>query len=94
MFDSNSNFTSISGILTQGVFKMKDVAVVLVSGGMDSCVTTALAHAQYQIALLHVNYGQRTESRELKAFYDIASYYKLPQERVLISNIDYVRKIG
>lgn len=73
---------------------MKDVAVVLVSGGMDSCVTTALAHTQYQIALLHVNYGQRTESRELKAFYDIASYYKIPQERLLISNIDYLRKIG
>ena len=73
---------------------MKDSAVVLVSGGMDSCVTTALAHAQYQIALLHVNYGQRTESRELKAFYDIASYYKIPQERLLISNIDYLTKVG
>lgn len=73
---------------------MKDIAIVLVSGGMDSCVTTALAHTQYQLALLHVNYGQRTESRELKAFYDIASYYKIPQGRFLISNIDYLGKIG
>ncbi|GAN34568.1 MAG: 7-cyano-7-deazaguanine synthase QueC [Candidatus Brocadia sp. AMX2] len=73
---------------------MKDLAIVLVSGGMDSCVTAAIAHAQYQLALLHVNYGQRTESRELKAFHDIASYYNIPKDRILIANIDYLRKIG
>jgi 7-cyano-7-deazaguanine synthase len=73
---------------------MKDLAIVLVSGGMDSCVTAAIAHEQYQLALLHVNYGQRTESRELKAFNDIASYYNIPKDRILISNIDYLRKIG
>lgn len=73
---------------------MNDVAIVLVSGGMDSCVTTALAQRQYELALLHVNYGQRTESRELKAFHDIASYYRIPKERILISNIGYLNKIG
>lgn len=73
---------------------MKDLAIVLVSGGMDSCVTAAIAHTQYQLALLHVNYGQRTESRELKAFNDIASYYNVPKDRILISNIDYLSKIG
>ncbi|MFN3531500.1 MAG: 7-cyano-7-deazaguanine synthase QueC [Candidatus Brocadia sp.] len=73
---------------------MKDLAIVLVSGGMDSCVTAAIAHTQYQLALLHVNYGQRTESRELKAFNDIASYYNVPKGRILISNIDYLSKIG
>lgn len=73
---------------------MKDLAIVLVSGGMDSCVTAAIAHTQYQLALLHVNYGQRTESRELKAFNDIASYYNIPGDRILISNIDYLSKIG
>lgn len=73
---------------------MKDLAIVLVSGGMDSCVTAAIAHAQYQLALLHVNYGQRTESRELKSFNDIASYYNIAKDRILISNIDYLRKIG
>ena len=61
---------------------------------MDSCVTVAIANTQYQLALLHVNYGQRTESRELKAFYDIASYYDIPQNKILISNIDYLTKIG
>lgn len=73
---------------------MKDLAIVLVSGGMDSCVTAAIAHTQYELALLHVNYGQRTESRELKAFHDIASFYNVPKERILISNIDYLSKIG
>ena len=73
---------------------MKDIAVVLVSGGMDSCVTAAIVNEHYQPALLHVNYGQRTESRELKAFRDIASFYNIPEERILISNIDYLGKIG
>jgi len=73
---------------------MKDLAIVLVSGGMDSCVTAAIANSQYQLALLHVNYGQRTEAGELKAFHDIASYYNIPKDGILISNIDYLNKIG
>lgn len=73
---------------------MKDLAIVLVSGGMDSCVTAAIARTQYRLALLHVNYGQRTETRELKAFRDIAAYYHVPENNILISHIDYLRKIG
>jgi 7-cyano-7-deazaguanine synthase len=46
----------------------KDFAVVLLSGGLDSCVTTAVARQQYELALLHANYGQRTVNRELEAF--------------------------
>ncbi len=72
----------------------KDLAVVLVSGGMDSCVTVAIANENYDLALVHVNYGQRTQTRELKAFYDISSYYNIPEIRTLISNIDYLSKIG
>jgi len=73
---------------------MKDLAIVLVSGGMDSCVTAAIANEHYRLALLHVNYSQRTESRELKAFWDIAAFYNIPEERILISDIDYLGKIG
>ncbi len=73
---------------------MKDLAIVLVSGGMDSCVTSAIANTQYELAFLHVNYGQRTETRELKAFREIALYYRIPDERILISDVDYLRKIG
>ncbi|MEK6636149.1 MAG: 7-cyano-7-deazaguanine synthase QueC [Planctomycetota bacterium] len=73
---------------------MKDLAIVLVSGGMDSCVTAAIAKENYRLALLHVNYSQRTESRELQAFRNIALFYKIPEDRILISNIDYLSKIG
>ena len=38
----------------------KPLAVVLASGGMDSCVTTAIANLDYRLAMLHVAYGQRT----------------------------------
>lgn len=95
MSDFNSNSTNISGNRKQGVFNMsKDLAIVLVSGGMDSCVTVAIANTNYDLALVHVNYGQRTQTREHKAFSDISSYYNIPENRILISNIDYLSKIG
>jgi len=68
-------------------------AVCLVSGGMDSLVALALARQQSsENALLHVNYGHLTESRELKAFTDIADYYGI--RRRLIVDIGYLREIG
>lgn len=69
------------------------IAVCLVSGGMDSCVTAAIAKAENdEIAFLHVSYGQRTEGRERKAFNDIADFYRL-KKRLDIS-IEYLAKIG
>ncbi|RCK75857.1 MAG: Queuosine Biosynthesis QueC ATPase [Ignavibacteriae bacterium] len=70
----------------------KDIAVVLVSGGMDSCVTAAIANQDYILAFLHLNYGQRTEKRELKAFNDIADYYNVKQR--LVVNIEHLKIIG
>jgi len=70
----------------------KDLAIVLVSGGMDSCVTAAIANQQYQLAFLHVNYGQRTEARELRAFNDIADAYRV--EKRLIISIEHLKVIG
>ena len=68
-------------------------AVILVSGGMDSCVTAATAIADgYQPAFLHINYGQRTESRELKAFNKIADHYQVEQK--LVANITHLSEIG
>ena len=49
----------------------KSSAVVLLSGGMDSCVCAALAVRDYEAAALHVSYGQRTEARELESFHAI-----------------------
>jgi 7-cyano-7-deazaguanine synthase len=46
-------------------------AVVLLSGGMDSCVCAALAVRDHDAAAMHVQYGQRTEARELKSFHGV-----------------------
>ena len=46
----------------------KPRSVVLLSGGMDSCVCAALAARDTEAAALHVSYGQRTERRERRAF--------------------------
>lgn len=68
------------------------LAVVAVSGGMDSCVTAAIANQEYELALAHINYGQRTEKRELKAFNDIADFYGV--EKRLIIDFTHFSKIG
>ena len=70
----------------------KELVVVAVSGGMDSCVTAAIANENYQVAFAHINYGQRTEKRELKAFNDIADYYRV-KERLVVDYI-HLSKIG
>jgi 7-cyano-7-deazaguanine synthase len=67
-------------------------AVILVSGGMDSCTTAAIAAKNYELAFLHLNYGQRTEKRELKAFNDIAEFYGV-QQRLSI-DVTYFTQIG
>ncbi len=69
------------------------IAVCLVSGGMDSCVTAAIAKAENdEIAFLHISYGQRTEQRERKAFNDIADFYGV--EKRLDVSIEYLARIG
>jgi 7-cyano-7-deazaguanine synthase len=72
--------------------KHKPLAVVLASGGMDSCVTTAIAAQDYRLAMLHVAYGQRTEERELDAFNALADFYQA--ERRLVCRLDHLKQIG
>jgi 7-cyano-7-deazaguanine synthase len=72
--------------------KEKALAVVLASGGMDSCVTTAIAQQDCRLAMLHVAYGQRTERRELRAFNALADFYQA--ERRLVCRLDHLAKIG
>ena len=67
-------------------------AVVLMSGGMDSCVTAALARKDYEIAALHASYGQRTEKRELQSFNDLADHFEA-QKRLNV-RLDYFSTIG
>lgn len=80
--------------ITQAATGSTDLAVVLLSGGMDSCVTVAIARQNHELALLHANYGQRTERRELKAFNDIAQYFQVPPSRRLVADMKYLGAIG
>ena len=69
-----------------------DIAVVAVSGGLDSCITTAIANKDYNLALVHINYGQRTESKELDSFHKIADFYDV--DRKLVIDFAHFQKIG
>jgi 7-cyano-7-deazaguanine synthase len=60
-------------------------AVVLLSGGMDSCVCAALAARDHDVAAVHISYGQRTEERERRAFFAICERLGI-RDRLLVRN--------
>jgi 7-cyano-7-deazaguanine synthase len=69
------------------------LSVCLVSGGMDSCVTAAIARGESDgLAFLHASYGQRTEARERRAFTEIADHYEV-SERLVVS-LESLARIG
>ncbi|MEE9542454.1 MAG: 7-cyano-7-deazaguanine synthase QueC [Thermodesulfobacteriota bacterium] len=68
------------------------LSIVLVSGGLDSAVTAAIAAGEGEVAFLHANYSQRTEARELRAFTEIADFFKV--EKRLIVELGYLKEIG
>lgn len=69
------------------------LAICLVSGGMDSCVTAAIANKENdELAFLHVSYGQRTEKREREAFEALADHFSV-KSRLVIS-LEHLAKIG
>lgn len=71
----------------------KKVSIVLVSGGMDSCVTASMARIENdELAFLHISYGQITEVRERMAFNDLADHFDV--EKRLDISIEYLTKIG
>src|SRR5437879_13589337 len=70
-------------------------AVVLLSGGMDSCVCSALAVRDFgadSVAALHISYGQRTEAREAESFAGVCDRLGI-SKRMLLSN-PALRQIG
>ncbi|HYW74439.1 MAG TPA: 7-cyano-7-deazaguanine synthase QueC [Pyrinomonadaceae bacterium] len=78
---------------TPGEVIQSSLAVCLVSGGMDSCVTAAIANQENdQLAFLHVSYGQRTANREHQAFVDLGSHFKVAKR--LHASIEYLKDIG
>jgi 7-cyano-7-deazaguanine synthase len=67
-------------------------AVVLLSGGMDSCVCAALAVRDFDTAALHISYGQRTEERERQSFLRICDRLGV-RDRLVVRN-EVLRAIG
>ena len=70
----------------------KSRAVVLLSGGMDSCVCAALAARDYDAAAVHVQYGQRTQDRELQSFLGVCDRLGI-RERLVVRN-EALKMIG
>jgi len=68
-------------------------AVCLLSGGMDSSTLAYLAKSKgYDILALHLNYGQRTENKELACAKRIAGF--LNAETFIEISLDYFSKFG
>ncbi len=78
--------------MPSNVISRSSRAVVLLSGGMDSCVCAALAVRDHQAAAVHVSYGQRTEERERQSFERICDRLEI-RDRLLVRN-EALRAIG
>jgi 7-cyano-7-deazaguanine synthase len=73
--------------------RQSGLAVCLVSGGMDSCVTASIASQESdKLAFLHVSYGQRTAARERRAFEEIAKHFEVKQR--LVVSLEHLAAIG
>ncbi len=72
-----------------------DLAIVLVSGGMDSVTVAAMAKASgAELAFLHLRYGQKTADKEHACFQEICKHYQIPEERKLVVDISFLQTIG
>ncbi|MBL7664963.1 MAG: 7-cyano-7-deazaguanine synthase QueC [Bacteriovoracaceae bacterium] len=75
--------------------KKSELAICLVSGGMDSLTTAAIANEQYsQLAFLHLNYGQKTEKKELDCFHKIADHFKVPKHLRKVVDMGFLKEVG
>jgi 7-cyano-7-deazaguanine synthase len=84
---------SVTEMDSSSVSDPSSLAVCLVSGGMDSCVTAAIAQLESsELAFLHVSYGQRTEERERLCFEALADHFQV--SRRLAVSIEHLSRIG
>jgi 7-cyano-7-deazaguanine synthase len=72
----------------------KPLGIALCSGGMDSLVMAEFVTRESELCLLHVNYGQRTEAKELACFHAIAEHLSVPARRRLVVDISHLKRIG
>src|SRR5688500_18116501 len=60
---------------------------------MDSCVVATKLDADgYELNLLHTNYGQRTQDKELSCFHALADHFHAA--RRLVVDISHLAAIG
>ncbi len=72
-----------------------DLAIALVSGGMDSLVSLAMAVGEHgRVASLHLNYGQRTQDKELECFARMSDHYAIPRELRKVVDMGFLKAIG
>jgi 7-cyano-7-deazaguanine synthase len=73
----------------------KPKAIVLLSGGMDSLVCAGIARELgYELAFLHLNYGQKTAQKELSSFETIADYFNIPLAQRRVIDATFLKLIG
>lgn len=69
--------------------------IVLVSGGLDSAVCIAIAAEKYlKLGFLFVNYGQKTLTKELECFYNLAKHYHVPKSLTKVADITFLKSLG
>ncbi|MCY4643596.1 MAG: 7-cyano-7-deazaguanine synthase QueC [Bacteriovoracales bacterium] len=72
-----------------------DLAICLVSGGMDSLVSAAIASTKHSsLAFLHLRYGQKTQKKEAQCFHLIADHYRIPSHRRKVIDMEFFKQIG
>ena len=60
---------------------------------MDSAVSAAfIIQRGYRVAALHLNYGQRTQTKELECFEEITKHYGIDEK--LVVDVSHLLKIG
>lgn len=68
-----------------------DKAVILVSGGINSAVTAAIAREQYEVHLMHLAWGHRSAEQELTCFNQIAGF--LQADRKLVVEVGFMASL-
>jgi 7-cyano-7-deazaguanine synthase len=72
---------------------MKRRAVCIISGGMDSALSAAIAKREgYEIIAVHFNYAQRTQSKEEQSFRKIANFVGAVATYSI--DLDFFKQVG
>jgi len=70
----------------------KELAIVLLSGGMDSTVCASIASQNYRLSFLHFQYGQKAQKKELECFYKLIEFFK--PEKFQIVYLPFFKDFG